>query len=291
MNSVILMMGDPMLDLYEYGYMEDGVFHPTEDLQYAHWGGAANVYANIQAMRCEGISTAAYFRCPTVGPGEVFEPGDDAYRKGITYKIKNSKYPVKYYQMDYQTRLPISISDLAGSPSDSTEVDYHNCNGSIERFDTKILVVSDYRKGFVKSHLHSIKHQFDYCVVDSRYANTDFEFLRDISKVLIWRKTKTDARADFAWDWLVESNASGHTMMEKSWFDGLPGVARMIPVEEKGRVVNTVGAGDTFTAALAVHIASIGEFDSRAACQYAHEACQEVIGKERTAIVRASKIK
>jgi hypothetical protein len=283
------MMGDPMLDLYEYGYMEDGEFHPTEDLQYAHWGGAANVYANIQAMRSENTSTASYFRTPNVGPGEVFEPGDDAYKKGVTFRIKNSRYPVKYYQMDYQTRLPINISDLAGSPLDCSDVGYNNCNGSLEQFDTKILVVSDYRKGFVQAHLGAIEHKFDYCIVDSRYANTDFEYLRDISKILIWRKTKTDRHTGFNWDWLVESNAAERTSIshDNMGFWSFSSV----PVEEKGRVVNTVGAGDTFTAALAVHIASTGSFDPQLACQYAHEACQEVIGKERTAIVRHTKIK
>lgn len=291
MNSVILMMGDPMLDLYEYGYMEDGVFHPTEDLQYIHWGGAANVYANIQSMMHEGICSASYFRCPNVGNGETFEPGDDAYRKGVTYRIKSTQYPVKYYQMDYQTRLPINISDLAGSPLDCSQVAYNNCNGSLERFDTKILVVSDYRKGFVESHLKSIQHEFDYCIVDSRYANTDFNFLRDISKVLIHRHTKSDVDAEFHWDWLIESNASGETLIEKSWWDTKPGVSRLLPVEEKGRVVNTVGAGDTFTAALVVHIASTGSFNPQLACQYAHKACQEVIGKERTAVVRKTKLK
>jgi bifunctional ADP-heptose synthase (sugar kinase/adenylyltransferase) len=280
------MMGDPMLDLFQYGYMEDGVFHPTEDLQYAHWGGAANVVANIQAMRGKNTYVASYFRIPNVSPGEVFDPAD-AYEKGVTFRIKNSHYPVKYYQMDYQTRLPISVSDLAGSPLSSRDVAYNSCDGTIDKFDTKILVVSDYQKGFVERHLDAVKHKFDYCIIDSRYANTDFEYLRDISKTLIWRKTDSDKWGSFNWDWIVKTEGPNMTLICNQDMS----FQESYPVEEKGRVVNTVGAGDTFTAALAVHIASTGSFDPKLACQYAHEACQEVIGMERTAIARRTKIK
>ena len=105
--------------------------------------------------------------------------------------------------MDYQTRQAIQTFDKPGHILTCDQVE---ANVPIDsEVSRHILVVSDYNKGFVSKYQNLLKDNFyDFCIIDSRYGNTDFSFFREICHCLIWRQSFGDLDTKFNWDWKIK---------------------------------------------------------------------------------------
>lgn len=266
------LIGDPMLDLWQT---------PTQWV--ATPGGAFNVYENIKSLIVDhNIELrSAFYPIDIIN----YSPLDEARICG---------YPVKIYDCDKKWNIK-TTRDSSQHAQDSKDCIYKPLFTSD---NYSILVVSDYQKGFVERYLkkHLEQKRYKICIVDSRYANTDFDLLRSHSDILIWRKTTyTDAEAEFNWDYLIESDGPNPTRLTQSKFFHGHEVIISIPIEHVQPTVCSTGGGDTFTAtvaaSLAVDVLSSNftlpkATDILCAIENAHLACQEVISKPCTSIVQ-----
>lgn len=143
------------------------------------------------------------------------------------------------------------------------------------------LVVSDYNKGFSRQstpcHLN-----VDLLVLDSRYRTADAARLCAAAKSSIWRCTGDEYDTEYAkyFDWVVRTNNENSICIYGSRQET---VVVKVPTIE---VVDSCGAGDTFTAALACYLTDKGKVNLGtlvAAVQFATSAAQNVCRKRFTA--------
>lgn len=156
---------------------------------------------------------------------------------------------------------------------------------------TKVVVFSDYNKGILSN---VVKPTFkpDFVVYDSKYRSIPKNLL-GLGKVNIWRCTGKEYNIEYArnFDYIIHSNADYPVTILGA--DGLPFDELEVPDTE---VVDTIGAGDTMTAAVAAYLSQIEledfEYSPRKhlklATQFAINACQEVIKEKYVAIPKTT---
>jgi hypothetical protein len=155
----------------------------------------------------------------------------------------------------------------------------------------KVVVFSDYNKGILSN---VVKPAFKpaFVVYDSKYRSIPDKLL-NLGRVNIWRCTGKEYDVEYArkFDYIIHSNADYPvTILGK---DTLPFDELEVPDTE---VVDTIGAGDTMTAAIAAYLSQIelADFEYaprkhlRLATQFAINACQEVITEKYVAIPKTT---
>lgn len=276
-------MGDPLVD----HWTNDTEWHVTP-------GGAYNTLSNIKALiRSNKLENHIQLRSYFYELNLDISPLMEANKCG---------FPVKQYNCNKKWQI-LSTVDSRWHNIDCTDVVFKPLENT---YNYNILVVSDYNKGFVTQHLPELASKvYDLCIVDSRYGNTDFNLLRDISGQLIWRRTKnSDTWVEFDWDFCLESNGPEDTFLicKSISMDN----RLKCPINQLQEVVCSIGCGDTFTATLATSLAQFiskegtyeydvhGQYYTRPvnlqhlwkAVDLAHGACQEVVSQPRTSIAK-----
>jgi len=223
-------------------------------------GGAANTLANARAIcrnsaiKCQatGYSQPKVLRRWIQDDKTIFEYWD--YQGGVTdpWEILNKKDPSFHGAREFNT-----------------------------------LVVSEYNKGFSKCDVTNAA-VFDLLVVDSRYKTAPIKELKHLTQTSIWRCTGTEYNERWAehFDWVVHTNhAERITVFQPNEQDTIGNLSAQIDVPELD-IVDPVGAGDTFTAALAAHLTNAGvvEFETLVnATRFAVAAAQNACAKKFTA--------
>lgn len=221
-------------------------------------GGAANTLANARAI-CRNSEIHCF-------------PAGYSSPKTLRRWVQDGKTVFEYW-------------DCPGGVADAWH--YHNkmklCK--VAKFNT--LVVSEYDKGFSQHDIPDIA-VFDLLVIDSRYRTAPAENLVRFTKTSIWRCTGTEYDSQWArhFDWVVHTNHAGHvSVFQPDEQNTIGNLSAQINVPELD-AVDPVGAGDTFSAALAAHLTDTGVVDFNSlvnATQFAIKAAQNVCMKRFTA--------
>ena len=244
MNKIKLdLIGDPLIDYWNTG-----------EKIVVSLGGAGNVEQNVISLLNDNffqdnkIDFSTGFSTPWVYGDKYDNTGLDCGEPEL--------YPAKLYLLNLENDGWECLS-APGHPLDcskSPKSKFWN-NENLNDYSKSILIVSDYNKGFVSSHLSSLVENktYDICIVDSRYGNTDFNLLREHSECLIYRRTKrTDADSKFDWDFKIETDGDNPVVLFNHNNEDLI----TVPVLYQDTPESTCGAGDVFTATIASYIAS-----------------------------------
>lgn len=225
-------------------------------------GGAANTLANARAICRRGVvgRPRAAIHC--------FQAGFSAPRT-LRRWVQDDKTVFEYW--DYQGGMSDPWREL-----NKKDPSFH---GSRE-YNT--LVVSEYDKGFSRCNVTNAA-VFDLLVVDSRYRTAPIKELKHLAQTSIWRCTGTEYDEDWAqhFDYVVHTNHDGEIWVRNHLLD-----ASTMIIPPTTIVVDPVGAGDTFTAALAAALTDMGEVDHTNvvdAARFASRAAASVCGKRFTA--------
>ncbi len=162
---------------------------------------------------------------------------------------------------------------------------------SIEKWGTEDsgLILSDYNKGILNSKLNLSTLSFTplrYLVADTKYRTLNLEYLK-LAKKTFWRCTDSEYESGYAsnFDYTIWTNAKKPIIvLNKS--QEILFVVDYIPIEDD-MVVDTCGAGDTFTAAFASYLfdsKQISQLTIKEAVLFSLSCCQEVIQVDKTSI-------
>lgn len=235
------LIGDPLIDFWNNG----------EDVTIC-MGGAANTEQNILTLTFEDYIKNGKLTFST-GFATPWLFGDSISKEGLDVG-DSLLYPAKYYLLTPEQDQWIT-QDASHHPKTCINVPRSVRWSHEEDPIYKILVVSDYNKGFVEKHLEELVEdkKYNICILDSRYGKTDFKFLRDHADILVWRRTKrTDADVQFDWDYKIETDADQPVVVYRHNNTEM----FKVPVLSTNPPVSTCGAGDACTAALAVYFAT-----------------------------------
>lgn len=255
MFKVIATIGDPIKDIYV-----DLNKDQTESYE-ERPGGALNTYKNIQAI------------LPNCND-DYFYPYSNAIKSYYSIlRINNEKmihlcpYSQKkdYYKDLFDVRFFISsLNSLSLKDS--------------------VLVLSDYNKGVLNTPINvPFSKIFKIAIVDSKHRSLDKTYL-SLSDLNIWRCTGKEYDLDFGsnFDYVVWTNGSEEIkLLNKD-----QQVLSVYQPDNTVQVIDTCGAGDTFTAALAAYLYK-NEFSIyvlHKAIQFAIECAADVVQKDRTSI-------
>ena len=128
---------------------------------------------------------------------------------------------------------------------------------------------------------------FDLLVVDSRYRTAPIENLKHLAKTSIWRCTGTEYEEKYAnnFDWVVHTNHDKEIHIFQPGQPGPPVIKNVPPVVSP----YPVGAGDTFTAALAAYLTNLSNISWETvvpAVEFAVQAAQDVCRTPYTAVTK-----
>lgn len=272
--NILFCTGDPVLDLYAFGSFKNSKFQTTKVVR--NHGGALNVWKNAEAILGKN-------RVIFVNPVKAHLP--------ILLKDTVNFYTVTRYILEDDERLVLEAST---TPTHNKAKFYSNrlknvANELSNKVNSIInpgtigLIVSDYNKGAFNSHSKHRKGympDFDFCVVDSRYRSLDIELIQTC-KVKIWHATNKEYDPEYAknFHYILHTNASSPVRIltgeGEILFENHPSLT--VP---NTTIVNTCGAGDTFTAAVASYLIDKPKVNKQyllEACEFAIRCCQEVI--------------
>lgn len=278
-KKALFCTGDPVLDLYAFGSMDGSSF--KTDRLVREYGGALNVWKNAEKILSK--KNAIYF---------------SPIKSTLAIKLKDlvNLYAVIRY-IDEEDNL---ILEGSFTPTFQKEKFYSArtidvCNqmsmvAEDFNFEKCGLVLSEYNKGALnknaKKHRTSDMPKFDFCVVDSRYRTINLDLIES-STTKIWHATNEEYDPDFAenFHYTLHTDAKNRVRI----LDGSGNIFlendKRLEVPDTP-IVNTCGAGDTFTAAVACFILQDDRKitpDSLAnACEFAIRCCQEVIQTRTT---------
>tara|TARA_R110002126_G_scaffold30700_5_gene100048 strand:- start:230 stop:739 length:510 start_codon:yes stop_codon:yes gene_type:complete len=159
----------------------------------------------------------------------------------------------------------------------------------------KGLIISDYNKGTVNRLTRNVLPVFEFAVVDSKYRSLDMSWLHT-SKIKIWHCTGSEYNKEWAenFDYVVWTNGSHTVNVSGGLNDKGYRIHKHVPVPDT-KVVDTIGAGDTFTAAVGAwlsHVMNQGLTDDITfddvydATRFAIWCSQDVITKKYTAVCK-----
>jgi hypothetical protein len=266
MSTIIDVIGDPMIDIWLY---PNNSRHTTP-------GGAFNVYENIKALisnHSEFIILHSTFPRP--------------YKENLDY-AHWMKYPAKLYRMKLNSEEIETIEDAIAWEKHCRFI--RPLLLPFQLAEKRILVIADYNKGFVENNLIKLgDFHYDYIIIDSRYGLMDFARARRMCKTLIRRWSVGDSTTTYDWDITINTDGPNPTSLQNvkvPWTSYCPFFSE--------KPICTVGAGDTFTAAVASYLAIKNEpIDIAERILYwdhlldwANQCCQDVIMQPRTAITK-----
>ena len=251
----IWIAGDFFRDEFNIGHMDPNNsirFHVDETV--TRPGGAANTLANARAI-CRNSA----IQCSQAG-------------------YSDSRYLCRWTQ-DGQTVFEYWHVPPDGTIKPWIDLQRRSLKQLLEP-EFKTLVVSEYNKGFSTCEVPPMPI-FDLLVVDSRYRTAPIEDLKLLAKVSIWRCTGTEWDQDWAdhFDYVVHTNHSNMIYVH-----GPEGGTPIVPPTVDA--VDPVGAGDTFTAALAAALTDMGVVTHDtvvAAARFGSRAAADVCRKKFTA--------
>lgn len=257
----LIVVGDPMEDIY--ATVKDGKTLDACVLP----GGASNTFANVQSLLLnENISTNIHF---------------------IPQLTFTNKYLYKILRLNNQPDIHLCKTvDKEDYYSDMQYTVQRQLNLSLDRANyNSVLVFSDYNKGTLNLRILRYKgiNKVKLAIVDSKYSSVHSS-LFDFADFYIWRCTANEYNIDFAknFDYII-------------WTDG-PNPIKLLDKNQNlvktfdvplVPVVNTCGAGDTFTASLACYMfkyLSLEIQNIEKAIHFSIKASLDVIQKEKTAI-------
>ena len=118
------------------------------------------------------------------------------------------------------------------------------------------LVASDYNKGFSQSYIPK-NLSLDLLVVDSRYKTAPVNQLTKNAKTSIWRCTDDEYNKEYAmyFDWIIHTNHEREIILFKpEWSTSEKNKQSICFIPPGINVVDSIGAGDTFTAGIAAYL-------------------------------------
>ena len=270
LESSIVCIGDPIIDLYVQENGEVRVFK----------GGALNVFENLAALN----------------PSSLFI--DPVYNRIVT-----SSESKEFYDYAFDSQGSKHYSKVLFLPSKELiklrNASYNYSIGDysfLRNKQLKTLVLSDYNRGVLNnfswatgSHLFRIKLEADLLVVDSKRRTLNLDLVK--SKRKIWHAT--GGEFDFTWsshfDYTIRTNASSPVEIISSKNNK---TIYKIPVPNT-KIVNTIGAGDTFVAAIAAFLhdqeaSNEKQFLSllEQAVRFGIKCCQDVIQQPYTSVTK-----
>lgn len=265
----LIVLGDNLQDVYLNGHLENGRFKVQDKLKFP--GGAANVYWNLCAFLDSQKCSPCFYTNEI--PLELirFIDNDTKLMEAYTEITSDHCLKINHYLM--------SVYDI-GQPT----------SYRLESTPTNVVVVADYNKGTANRHstfLDYVRGEYDLVIVDSRYRSTHPDIIKR-AKTKIWRCTGEEYNPIWAeqFDYIV-------------WTDGPESVCLASDRSEQGYniitfdvpkidPVDTCGAGDTFTAALASqllpvsHSVTLEEIEK--AIPFCIKAAQQVCMKPYTTV-------
>lgn len=254
--EVICVAGDYFSDEFNTGYYRGNGPRFVVENTITRPGGAANTLANARAI-CSNTAT------------HCFHAGHSS-DKVLKRWVEQDRIVFEHWHTETSI-----FEDPWACAEKKTPAWYAG-------FEYKTLIVSEYDKGFKNYEVPNLS--FDLLVVDSRYRTAPIEQLKHLAKVRIWRCTGTEYDAKWAkhFDYVVHTNHDGNILISETWMTGPPVVIKVPPAVD----TDPVGAGDTFTAALAAYLTHKREasWDTLPeACKFGIQAAQNVCAKRFTA--------
>lgn len=162
---------------------------------------------------------------------------------------------------------------------------------SIERWTTEdsAIVFSDYNKGVLNNSINFSTLNFNpirFLVADTKYRSLNLNYLK-LAKQTFWRCTGSEYSFDFAknFDYTIWTNAKSPVWV----FNKQQEVVFVVDFEpiEDSKVIDTCGAGDTFTAAFSSYLFASEKINLKTikkAILFSLQCCQQVIQIDKTAI-------
>ena len=249
MKKLLFVAGDPIKDIYLTLDQENKPL-TKETLP----GGALNVYSNAVAINSNSDVEVLWLTPEPNTFYEIIREDEKIVHLPLTVVKKNF-----YFRENLQESLLENINAV-----------------SLTNIKVSALLLSDYNKGFLNSvNKFTAKNKFDYIILDSKYRSTNLNFL-EYGKTKIWRCTGSEYDNSFAksFDIVVWTDASKPIKVFKKQ------VLVFTAIVPRSEVIDTCGAGDTFTAAL---ISAILEGRSlEEAILFSIKASTDVIQRPRT---------
>lgn len=260
-NKKLVIVGDPIEDIY--AKVQDGKTLETSILL----GGATNTYINAKAICFDTCFFHNIFFVP---------------------ELKfTDKYIYKILRLNNQPDVHLCKTvDKSSYYSDIKYSTQRQLNLILDRADyNSVIVFSDYNKGTINIPIHRYKgiSKVFLAIVDSKYNSLD-STLFDYADNYIFRCTGSEYNIDFAKQFIYTIWTDGPNqikLLDKNqniiWTTNVPSV----------NVVDSCGAGDTFTAALGVFLfknTSLDIENIKQAIQFSISASLNVIQKSKTAI-------
>ena len=221
--SNITVLGDNLLDIYLEGnyFLHSDInrkrFKPKDKKTFP--GGAKNLFYNLKALLAQYKNININF----VGNSEPI----------ILYRLKD--LTKDFFLETYTEPIDINTAIL--------ENDY-----CLREKEQDILIISDYNKGTVNKKPILDFNPVPIVIVDSRYRSTH-KTLIDLGLIKIWRCTGGEWDSDWAkqFDFIVYTDAEKDVyLLDNKGINIQPPIK--VPTISP---IDTCGAGDTFTAALA----------------------------------------
>ena len=251
MKKHITIAGDPIWDVYIT--LANGQISSKRYLP----GGALNVYENAKAIANSNIE------CIWLTP-EVKEKYYLYRLNDVIINLHTSKEK-KYFYSSQSLDLLKKIKSI-----------------NLNKFSKKLLLLSDYNKGFLNStYQFMLSPKYDILVVDSKYRSLNSNFI-NLASTKIWRCTGSEFNSNFAkkFDFTIRTDGESEIKV----FDKNINLIYTFPVPKINFTPHTCGAGDTFTAALSLKLLDQQEFNLAEAIEFAIRCSIDVIKKPETAI-------
>ena len=149
------------------------------------------------------------------------------------------------------------------------------------------MVISEYNKGGCNRPYEGKLPELEFVIVDSRYRTVDIDTWVEPAKLKIWHATGYEFEREWStqFDYTIRTNGPGKVGIYHRGTLCSP----LLEVPDT-KVVDTIGAGDTFTAAIGVYLAHMLQYPPitqttiESATRFAIWCCQNVITKPLTAI-------
>lgn len=250
--NLIYVCGDPIHDVYLETENNKTVSRKT------YPGGALNTYFNVAAINENRTSEV-----------EVLWGSPPILKFYELYRVNDSIlqiYEDETKENFYSTESTKLLRSLKVTKTN--------------KYSKSILILSDYNKGFLNQNLKIKPNKpiFDIAVIDSKCRSLN-KHLFSYAKLNIWRCTGSEFCPEWAKNFQIVVHTDGPNQIKVYEYGTLKFTANP-PCTE---VVDTCGAGDTFTAAFASCILTT-DFSLQESVLFAMKCSQDVIATKRTSI-------